>query len=351
VHDLAVALLCAEPAGEAALLEYLAHARRPPGGGPAAGRPLYDPHAALRAAREAGRTRACVALMCDLGLWDDAAAAALGAGDLDLARTVASSPPEDEEGVRRRLWLALARHVANAPTGGGGAGAGGDDSGEQAASAARVMGLLAESGGLLRVEDVLPLFPDFATLAHFRAAICEALGDHNRAVEGLRGDMDEATDIAEAVRRDLRALESRVAAVGLADGCARCGRPLGEAPLNPGRLPSGGALPPLYAFPSGLAFHAVCCAAEVLEVAPPAQAGRIRALLARLAKLPADARSAPGGGPGGPEPASVAQLRAALEAEVAAECPRNGDAVLRWLDRPFVADGDADRAEAESWAV
>lgn len=28
-------------------------------------------------------------------------------------------------------------------------------------------------------------------------------------------------------------------------------------------------MPPLYVFPTGLAYHGACCAAEVLELAPP----------------------------------------------------------------------------------
>ncbi len=44
------------------------------------------------------------------GMYDDAVARALEV-DLELAKTVASSPAEEEEGLRRRLWLAIAQHV------------------------------------------------------------------------------------------------------------------------------------------------------------------------------------------------------------------------------------------------
>lgn len=40
--------------------------------------------------------------------------------------------------------------------------------GDQSAVIAEVMGLLREAGGLLRIEDVLPLFPDFVTIDAFK---------------------------------------------------------------------------------------------------------------------------------------------------------------------------------------
>jgi hypothetical protein len=44
--------------------------------------------------------------------------------------------------------------------------------GDQQASIAGVMALLREAGGLLRIEDVLPLFPDFVTIDAFKVLGC-----------------------------------------------------------------------------------------------------------------------------------------------------------------------------------
>ncbi len=43
-------------------------------------------------------------------MYEDAVALALSL-DLELAKSVASKPPEEEEALRRKLWLAVARHV------------------------------------------------------------------------------------------------------------------------------------------------------------------------------------------------------------------------------------------------
>lgn len=92
------------------------------------------------------------------------------------------------------------------------------------------MALLREAGGLLRIEDVLPLFPDFVTIDAFKvhtlplhtssycmhvygmgtaathasapharqAAIVDSLQRYSAQIEDLKRDMDEATQIAGA---------------------------------------------------------------------------------------------------------------------------------------------------------
>lgn len=55
------------------------------------------------------RRHASVKLLCELGLYEDAVPLAL-AVDLELAKAVANSP-EDDDQLRRKLWLSIAKHV------------------------------------------------------------------------------------------------------------------------------------------------------------------------------------------------------------------------------------------------
>jgi hypothetical protein len=41
------------------------------------------------------------------------------------------------------------------------------------------------SGGLLKLEDILPFFPDFVTIDNFKDAICDSLERYNRQVGWL----------------------------------------------------------------------------------------------------------------------------------------------------------------------
>ena len=65
---------------------------------------------------------------------------------------------------------------------------------------AAVVEVLEEAEGRIRIEDVLPLFPDFVTIDAFKAAICASLEDYNAQIEGLKTEMADSTRIADALR-------------------------------------------------------------------------------------------------------------------------------------------------------
>ncbi|KXZ53919.1 hypothetical protein GPECTOR_6g837 [Gonium pectorale] len=335
VHNLAVALYSLAPGreGEDALLRYLTRAGR--GGAPlvyGGTAPLYDTQYALRLAQECGKPRAAVRLMCQLGMYPDAVRAAL-ALDLGLAKSVAAEPQQDD-GLRRKLWLQVARHVVERGSESGTGSGGAADGADPTAHIRTAVEFLREADGLLRIEDILPFFPDFVTIDNFQAAICDSLERYGAAIAGLKADMEEATAIAEALRRDIAVMAHRSAAVSLSQPCTRCGRPISEAaPLT--SLPQGGALPPFYLFPTGCAYHVACCAAE------------IHALMVRLSRVRPGATTAPAYG--GAPAASVSSLQEALAAEIGSEDPRNGELTVRLLEAPFVFEADA--AEAASWAI
>ena len=331
VHNFAVALLAGDANQEPALLDFLATARDP------LGRPLYDPVHALRLAREWGRHRATVALLAEVGLWEDAVELALTSVDRELAVAVARRPAGDPA-LTRKLWLAIARHVV-------GKGLPEEES-ERRDQVREVSRLLDESGGAVHIEDVLPLFSDFVEIGAFRDAICASLERHNEEMEGLRVEMAIATRTAAALRESLEKVEARSAAVDLEEPCAACGRPLHQLPPAAAG-PNGGALPRLFLFPTGNAFHGSCLCAEAAELAPPPQRTRILKLARRLVAVGQGVIVAPPdeGDPSAP----VVELKRQLEDEIAVEDPYCGEVVVRHLTKPFILPDEAD--EAASWAL
>eukprot|EP00899_Mesostigma_viride_P019823 jgi/Mesvir1/27842/Mv07518-RA.1 len=235
------------------------------GGGGGHPRVLYDPKLALRLCLKEGRMAACVAIYSALGMHEEAVSLALQF-DLELAKAEAGKPVGDDE-LRKRLWLRVAREVIErGPSAGDGPqkmSCAGDatsskdksegatkgdsgtsptqrDKGQGGAGAApggkrdnshirRAIQFLGETDGLLRIEDVLPFFPEFVLIDDFKDAICASLEDYNNAIASLRSEMDESTRRAAGIRNDIAALAQRCTVVQRDEPCAACRATLAPA--------------------------------------------------------------------------------------------------------------------------
>lgn len=114
--------------------------------------------------------------------------------------------------------------------------------------ASRAMQFL-ESTPLLKIEDILPFFPDFITIDDFKEDICDALEEYGHQIEQLKTEMNSATEAAEAIKRDIADLRNRFVVVDAAAKCDSCGEQLLARQF--------------YVFPCQHAFHADCLIREV----------------------------------------------------------------------------------------
>lgn len=141
----------------------------------------YNPKFALRLCREHHLTEACVQLSVVLGLWEAAVDLALTVS-VDLAKMTASLPNNDME-LSKKLWLKIgelhkgqksrnqfntskclfiyllfqAQYVVKQ-----------NNDIEQAMK-------FMEECKFIKIEDILPFFPDFVTIDHFKDAVCSSL--------------------------------------------------------------------------------------------------------------------------------------------------------------------------------
>ncbi|XRB12553.1 vacuolar sorting protein 18 [Pseudoscourfieldia marina] len=354
VHDALVSLY-AGSAHEGNLMHYLSAASE---GYP---RPLYDAAAALRLCVERRLRRPAVTLYAKLGLHDEAVDLALGGGaasewrrvggwepDVELAKSIADSAGEnagdagDEATVRRRLWLKIAVHVMTAggyddeaEVGDGGIGEGTEDGDaptrRAAAAAARASAVLSEAGGHVRIEDLLPYFPDRAPVDSFRDPVCDALESYDERLRHLRDEMDASTEVAERLRRECERLSEATMTLPRGKRCDATGQPLLEKSRTTG--PYGCS--PFFAFPCGHAFLAaplakLVCRRDVgLRGSLVRTMGRLRDLGCRA---PSDILN---------------ELRAKLDDALGSECPLCGDMASNCLARPLVQS----RREKERWKL
>lgn len=73
-------------------------------------RPYYDLDYALRVCKAHGRIQACVHIYSKMGMYESSVDLALQKGNLELAKDNADKP-EDDDVLRRKLWLKLAKYV------------------------------------------------------------------------------------------------------------------------------------------------------------------------------------------------------------------------------------------------
>lgn len=63
---------------------------------------------------------------------------------------------EDDEELRKKLWLMVAKHVIL------------QEKGTKRENIRKAIAFLKETDGLLKIEDILPFFPDFALIDDFK---------------------------------------------------------------------------------------------------------------------------------------------------------------------------------------
>ncbi|KAJ3569421.1 hypothetical protein NP233_g5052 [Leucocoprinus birnbaumii] len=234
---------------DAPLLRFLTNAPSDP----VTGKPYYDLDYALRICKLAGRTQPCVHIYAKMGLYENSVDLALEKGDLELAKINADRVPEEEDQVlRKKLWLKIAKYVVQ------------DKKDIKAA-----MKFL-ENTDLLKIEDILPFFPDFVVIDDFKEEIAHALEEYSSHIEELKSEMDEATKTAESIKQDIAALKNRFITINSNALCSKCEQLLLTRQF--------------YVFPCHHSFHADCLIGMVKEYLPPHILRKIIALQTELTK-------------------------------------------------------------------
>ncbi|RDB29177.1 Vacuolar protein sorting-associated protein 18 [Hypsizygus marmoreus] len=341
---------------------------------PITGKPYYDLDYALRLCKSAGRTQPCVHIYSKMGLWENSVDLALQKGDLELAK-INADMPEDDQPLRKKLWLKIARYVVQDK--------------KDIKSAMRFL----ENADLLKIEDILPFFPDFVVIDDFKEEIAHALEGYSAHIDALKAEMDEATQTAESIKQDIVALKNRQfyvfpcrhsfhadCLIGLAKEYlpAHALRKIItlQSELMKGAPPEIKTPPPQGAKVAGVGNPAPAPAQRALlsanfgNIAHPLQGGaraanllgrniisagdRLRDLivpdaLAAVVSAPAWMPGMGGGrrlGGGVDSGEKTQKLRAELEDVLASSCPLC-ESVIAGLDKPFIKDGEVDT----TWAL
>lgn len=219
VHNTLISIHASSPSSsEAGLLTYLQSQPSNP--------PPYDADFALRLCIQHQRVQSCVHIYSAMGQYLQAVELALKHDDIDLAALVADRP-EGNDKLRKRLWLLVAekkiRHHDKAITTTNKNST--DASAETGTSIKSALDFLRRCE-LLRIEDLIPFFPDFVIIDDFKDEICSALEDYSRHIDDLRQEMDNSAHTARQIRSEIVALDTRYAIVEPGEKCWLCGLPV-----------------------------------------------------------------------------------------------------------------------------
>lgn len=245
VHNTLISMYAAHPTSdESALLAYLQSQS-------AAQEQIYDADFALRLCINHKRVRSAVHIYCSMSQFAAAVDMALRYDEVDLAAEVADRP-ENDQVLRKKLWLKVAKKVM-----------------------AKSQGISAAMDFLrrcefLRIEDLIPLFPDFIVIDDFKEEICEALEEYSRQIDNLRLEMDKSADTAQNIKEEIKALDQRYAIVEPGERCWICRLPL--------------LMRQFFVFPCQHAFHADCLGRVVINMGPAAKGRRIREVQAEIGR-------------------------------------------------------------------
>lgn len=236
--------------------------------------------------------------------------------DVDLAKSCADLPEDDEE-LRKKLWLKIARHVV-----------------QEEKDVKKAMNCLS-SCNLLKIEDILPFFPDFVTIDHFKEAICSSLEEYNQHIEELKQEMEEATESAKRIREDIQEMRNKYGVVESQEKCATCDFPL----LNR----------PFYLFLCGHMFHYDCLYQEVSTHLYTHEQTKLEELQKKLAGVSVTTKSRHRQKEDdavslGINHVSREQIKSDIDDIIASECVYCGERMIKSIDKPFI---DPERFEEE----
>lgn len=293
VHNTLISIMASHPtASEVALLSYLETQPTPP---------LYDIDFALRLCIQHRRVQSCVHIYSTMGQFREAIELALEHNDIDLAAIVADRL-EGNDKLRKKLWLLIAEKKI-----------------KEASSIKEAIEFLRRCE-LLKIEDLIPFFPDFVVIDDFKEEICTALEAYSRNIDMLKQEMDLSQNTSEQIKAEIAALDGRYAIVEPGERCWICTLPVLSRQF--------------FVFPCQHAFHSDCLGKRVLESSVTVKKKHIKDLQAEVNQ----------GLSVGPQRQKLIQE---LDGLVAEQCVLCGDLGIKQIDESFIKASD----DTEEWAV
>ncbi|GAB6018607.1 Vacuolar protein sorting-associated protein 18 like protein [Chamberlinius hualienensis] len=280
----------------------------------------YDLEYALRICSECNLDWACVHIYAMMNLYEEAVDLALKF-DVQLAKQNADKPEGNEE-LKKKLWLKIAKHVV-----------------QEENDIGKAMEFLQECD-FLKIEDILPFFPNFVTIDHFKDAICQSLQEYNHNLELLKEEMEEATESTNEIRSEIQDFRNKSVTVRSQDKCSACSYPVLTRSF--------------YSFPCQHFFHIECLSLEVIPYLNNMRKQKLDDLQKQLNNMSLtreDVGSISSFSSNSTSlniPSAREQIKVEMDDILAAECPYCGEQMIKSIDAPFMTSEEIEK-EKISW--
>ena len=285
----------------------------------------YDIRYAARICAQLGTIpEATVHLLTSMGAYEEAIEQALNNNNVELAKQTAEKVQSmlNKADLAKRLWLKIAKFVIKNMYVQSKDDA--DMSNNSQFNIKMATSILNECP-LLRIEDILPYFPEFLTIDHFKEAICQSLEEYNRNIETLRDDMKLATESAHDIREEIRLLRNRFVIIDATEKCTLCSTMIMSKAF--------------YAFHCGHLYHSNCLHKEIRQYLDPVQMKKVDQLLLSIKSLQTNSATQPDIGRID-QANQCEELQAEVDDIVASECLLCGNYMISSIDKPFVDPTD-----------
>eukprot|EP01132_Coremiostelium_polycephalum_P007999 gene7999-9842_t len=291
----------------------------------------YDLKYALRLCMKERKLKSCVLIYSAMRLYEEAVDLSLEV-DIKLAKENADKVKDEDEALCKKLWLRIARHVV-----------------EKDNNIKEAMEFLKHCP-LLKIEDILPFFPDFTVIDDFKVEICKSLEDYNSYIEVLKAEMDDATNSADLIRKDIQNLRNKYGYVKSDQKCEICNYPV--------------LTKRFYLFSCQHVFHSDCLITELMKHLNSDMKQRVRELQMSISNQSSGSYKQSGSSGNNPNAANASNTnnmnqdetisqedlnKIELDRIVGKECIYCGDIMIRSIEKPFIGL-DEDETLA-SWEI
>ncbi|ODQ66810.1 hypothetical protein NADFUDRAFT_33585 [Nadsonia fulvescens var. elongata DSM 6958] len=260
-----------------------------------ANNPRYDLDFALRIFKKNHCIESCVHVYALMDLYEEAVKLALENNNIELAASI-SDKPTDNDDLKRGLWLNVAKKVIEIK-----------DTIQEALD-------FLKRCDVLKMEDLLPLLPDFTSIDEVKEEVCRSLEDYSNLISSIQYDIQESVSVASSLKSEISKFQKRYALVEPGESCSICMYPLLTRKF--------------YVFPCQHAFHTDCITETLLKNGDYKTRKRISELNRSTGK---------------------ADIRKELERIISEKCVLCSDIKIDALDRPFVTI--LDKKAADSWQL